>query len=56
MTCKIYEVAVNGPDDIQLEMHGPIKGSVVIVMRVSPSFVFPEHISLGMRVSPHIYH
>ena len=28
----------------------------VIGMRVSPGIVFPAHISLGMRVSPHIYH
>ena len=28
----------------------------VIGMRVSPGIVFPAHISLGMRVSPLIYH
>ena len=28
----------------------------VIGMRVSPYIVFPAHISLGMRVSPHTYH
>ena len=31
-------------------------GPGVIGMRVSPGIVFPAHISLGMRVSPHIYH
>ena len=31
-------------------------GGGVIGMRVSPGIVFPAHISLGMRVSPHIYH
>ena len=25
-------------------------------MRVSPGIVCPAHLSLGMRVSPHIYH
>ena len=29
-------------------------GAGVIGMRVSPGIVFPAHISLGMRVSPHI--
>ena len=28
----------------------------VIGMHVSPGIVFPAHISLGMRVSLHIYH
>ena len=28
----------------------------VIGMRVSPGIVFPAHISLGIRVSLHIYH
>ena len=28
----------------------------VTVICVSPGIVFPAHISLGMRVSPHIYH
>ena len=28
----------------------------VTVISVSPGIVFPVHISLGMRVSPHIYH
>ena len=31
-------------------------GYTVIVMRVSPSKMFPAHTSLGMRVSLHTYH
>ena len=30
--------------------------SGVTVICVSPGIVFPAHISLGMRVSPHTYH
>ena len=34
----------------------PPLGSAVTVIYVSPGNVFPAHISLGIRVSPHTYH
>ena len=37
------------------EDYDALKGAVTVIC-VSPGIVFPAHISLGMCVSPHIYH
>ena len=38
------------------DLHNNVCGDVVIGTRVSLRKMFPAHVSLGMRVSPHTYH